>query len=124
MKSDRTLRKWYKLINRKFFHGELTNNVCIRWADETEDEREENWEERYFADVDKANDGRHEYVIVLSKKKNNAAIQTLSSLIHEMIHVATGLRDDHGDAFDKWHKLLTERGVFKKHALLKGRTIF
>jgi hypothetical protein len=124
VRSDRTLRKWYKTINKRFFGNDLPDNVCVRWGDEQEEEREDNWEDKYFGDVDRANDGYHEYVIVLSEKRNTAASQTLSTLIHEMIHISTGLKDNHGPVFEAKRVELSDKGIFKKHALIKNLTIF
>lgn len=122
MRSDTTLKKYYKLINKKFFENQLPNNVCIRWANEEEDE--EGFEEKYFGVADYAADGYHKYVIIMSRGLNRPVSTRMSTLAHEMIHIATELRDNHGPAFDKWHKTLTERGLFKKGALRKGLTLF
>lgn len=122
MKSDRTLLRWYRVINRKFFDGACPDNVCVRWADPDE-EGTHRWEKRYFAEASEA-DEHHDYQIVMSKPLNKQWIVRLSTLVHEMIHLATGLRDDHGPAFSRWHALLTKRGIFKKHALRKGYILF
>jgi hypothetical protein len=45
-------------------------------------------------------------------------------LLHETIHVATQLNDNHGEAFSDWHMKLTERGAFKKGAMIRGITLF
>lgn len=96
--------------------------MCVRWADEDEDG--EGFEERYFGVADRANDGYHSYVIIMSRVLNRPAMTRFSTLGHEMIHVATELRDNHGPAFAKWHQILTDRGFFKKGALRKGLTLF
>lgn len=123
MKSDRTLLAWYRKINKRFFDGACPENVCVRWADDTE-EREANWEEKYFGWAEKAEDGYHDYQIVMSRQFNETWMVRISTLVHEMIHLATDLKDDHGDAFERWRQHVSDRGIFKKHALRKGRTLF
>lgn len=136
MRSDRTLLKWYRKINRRFFDGECSDRVCVRWASEDE-EKEVKWEERYFGWADwvgegqKSYDGCHDWEIILSRanltKVNHvhaSMSSKLATLAHEMIHVATKNRDDHGPAFERWRVHISERGIFKKHALVKDLTIF
>jgi hypothetical protein len=122
LRSDKTLKKYYRLINKKFFENQLPDNVCVRWADEDEDG--EGFEERYFGIADRANDGYHEYVIVMSRSLNRPAVTRLSTLAHEMCHIATELRDNHGPAFERWRQTIADRGIFKKGALRKGLTLF
>jgi hypothetical protein len=121
VKSDKTLKKWYRFLNHKFFHDELPNNVCVRWSDEDE---EDGFEERYFGVADYADDRYHKYQIILSYPLNRKFTVMASTLAHEMVHIATELKDNHGPAFDRYHKLLTERGLFKKGALRKNLTLF
>lgn len=126
MRSDRTLLRWYKLINRKFFDNELPNDTCVRYCSELEQEK---LEEKYFGWTSylkgtNQDDGRHTYCIVISKLKNTSQTATLATLAHEMIHVATEMRDDHGPAFEAWRQRIADKGIFKKGALLKGYTIF
>lgn len=113
MQSDRTLKKWYTLINKKFFFGELPANVIVCWGEEVDIASCQEFEKEKFC-----------FVIRLNREKITTASQKLSSLLHEMIHVATRQRDNHGPLFDEWHKKLTERGAFKKGALLKGICLF
>jgi SprT-like family len=124
VRSDPVLKKWYRLINKKFFDSQLTNNVCVRWTNEQEEEEEDNWEDKYFGAAGEAHDSRHKYEIVLSRIKNNSATQKLGTLAHEMCHIATELKDDHGPAFDRWRQHIDSRGIFKKHAVLKNLTLF
>jgi hypothetical protein len=122
VKSDRTLKRWYNFINRKFFLDELPSNVCVRWSNDEDDE--DGFEEKYFGLAQLAEDGRHKYEIVMSRKMNIPAATRLTSLAHEMCHVATELRDDHGPVFSAWHMRLTARGFFEKGACRKGLTVF
>lgn len=124
MKSDRTLLKWYRLINRKFFHGACPDRVCVRWAvpGETESRR---WEKKYLGEASiSEDDERHDWQIVMSRPLNKAWVIRMSTLVHEMIHLATRLRDDHGPAFERWRVRVGDRGIFKKNALRKGYTLF
>ena len=60
----------------------------------------------------------------MSKPLNKQWIVRISTLVHEMIHLATDLKDDHGTAFEFWRQYVSDRGIFKKHALRKGSTLF
>ena len=121
VKSDPVLKKWYRTINKKFFENQLTNNVCVRWANEAE---VAHYEEKYFGWMNVADDGYHDWFIILSKEKCDSPSVKLLTLAHEMCHVATGMRDDHGPAFEKWRQYIGDHGIFKKGALVKGLTIF
>jgi hypothetical protein len=116
------LKRHYTRINKRFFLGELPQNVCVRWLDPDEDEAQ--LEDKLFGYADHAGDGRHKYQIVLSRKLNVPASTRMTSLVHECIHIATGLRDDHGPAFEKVRQMLSDRGIYKKSALIRGLTIF
>jgi hypothetical protein len=124
-RSNRALKASYSEINRKFFLNELPDNVCVRYAEDDEIDRSEdtkyfgwcNWGTEY-------NDSRNRFVIVISKVKNPDWLTRTSTLLHEMLHVATECRDDHGPAFERWRQLVSDRGVFKKHALRKDRVLF
>jgi hypothetical protein len=116
--SDASLKKWYRLINKKFFSQELPDNVIVRWARAGEES-----DVASCSPVDNP-DNKHKYLIILNKSKNPTASIKLSSLAHEMVHIATHCKDEHGDAFDDWHKKLTDRGLFKKGALLSNITLF
>lgn len=128
MRSDKTLRKWYVYINRRFFDNTLPDNVCVRWANELEEADDARWEEKYFGEAwtctGEHADGVHTHCIVLSRVRNVYSTTRMSTLAHEMIHVATNCRDDHGPAFEKWRLYISDRGIFKKHALRKGLTLF
>jgi hypothetical protein len=131
MRSDRTLRKWYKRIN-KFFDGACPDRVCVRYAKPGEEKRE--IEKKYFGWADDPStptwphgektcpNCRHDFEIVLDEKA--PWISILSTLAHEMIHLATNMKDDHGPAFSQWHEYITERGIFRKHALYRNHTLF
>jgi len=124
VKSDRTLLGWYTYINERFFHGACPDRVCVRWADPEETESR-TWETKYFGEASEAMDDEyHDYQIVMSKPLNKQWIVRISTLVHEMIHLATDLKDDHGPAFEHWRQYVSDRGIFKKHALRKGSTLF
>ena len=125
MRSDPTLKRWYKKINKRFFDNQLTNNVCVRWANEEDDgEQGVNCEDKFFGWADKANDNYHDYVIVLSRKMCKPVSTRLLTLSHEMCHVASDLKDNHGPVFEQWRNYIGDRGIFKKGALVRGLTIF
>jgi hypothetical protein len=124
MRSNPSLKSWYRKINKKFFDNQLTNNVCVRWANDEDDGEVARCEEKFFGWVDKSSDGRHEYVIVLSKKLCGPKSTRLLTLSHEMCHLASDLRDDHGPVFEQWRQYIGDRGIFKKGALVRGLTIF
>lgn len=127
MRSDPTLLKWYRTINKRFFDGACPDRVCVRWVDkEFEATSRSKWEEQYFGWAEKSpkDDPYHDYQIVMSRTLNKKWSVRISTLVHEMIHLATNLRDDHGDAFERWREHVAERGIFKKHALRKNRTLF
>lgn len=124
MKSDRTLMAWYRRINKRFFDGACPEKVCVRWAD-PEMETQYEWEDKYFGEASKVDDDPyHDYQIVLSRPNNKKWIVRISTLVHEMIHLATDLKDDHGPAFEQWRQHVADRGIFKKHALRKDFTLF
>ena len=112
-----TLKQWYAHINRKYFYDELPANVIVRWANPGE--------EKDVACTEKlTDDDTHSYQILLNKAKNPTSSIKLASLVHEMIHIATKYKDNHGPSFEEWRVKLGERGIFRKGALLKGLTIF
>jgi len=126
MRSDRTLKYYYRLINRKFFNGELTDKVCVRYSDADDTDMREDCD---YASCDLASDSRHEYEILINRAlhpgpRNLITTACLSSIAHECIHIATKLRDDHGPVFENWRCVLAARGLFKKGAIRKNVTLF
>jgi len=96
----------------------------VRWADPDEGESGR-WEKKYFGEASVSEeDEEHDWQIVMSKPLNKQWMIKISTLVHEMIHLATRLKDDHGPKFEAWRVLLGRRGIFKKHALRKGYTLF
>jgi len=122
MRSDRTLKKHFNYINKRYFDGQLPNSTCVRWLDPDEDDPR--LEEAIFGYTDRAQDGYHKYQIVLSKKRCGPASSRFTTLVHEMIHVFTELKDDHGPRFEQVRLMLSDKGIFKKGALVRGLTIF
>jgi hypothetical protein len=124
LRSDRRLRLWYRTINKKFFQGELPDNVCVRYADEDDVEKDgRQCEDTCFGWADKG-EGRHLYQVVISRKKNPALTAILATLVHEMVHVSTDLKDNHGPVFEAKRIVLSNRGIFRKSALVPGLTLF
>ena len=125
MRSDKTLKAWYREINTRFFDSQLPDNVCVKWGGQEEEEEEENWEEKYNGYAKRLNDDVYHFALIVlnNELRKNSAVK-LSILAHEMCHVASNFKDSHGECFDRWHKQLVDRGFFKKGALLKGMTVF
>jgi hypothetical protein len=115
-KSDKSLKRYYNIINKKFYFGELPSNVIVRWA--------EPGEEPDIASTSTPKKERHSYVILLNHDKITTRSIKLSTLLHETIHVVTQLNDEHGSVFSEWHQKLMDRGAFKKGALIRGITLF
>lgn len=123
MRSDAPLKRWFNLINKKFFYGELPSNTCVRYVDDDDKDEEENCEANFYGWADRG-DERHKYVIVLSRLKNPGLTAKLATLVHEMCHLSTDLKDSHGPAFEAKRQMISDRGVFKKGAVMKNLTIF
>ena len=124
MRSDRTLKAWYREINSRYFDSELPDNVCVRWVNEDDLDEDERIEEKASGFSQKLSGDSHYAQVVLSNDLRKARCQRLAVLVHEMIHVATDFRDDHGEAFERWRVRLAQRGIFKKGAVLRGVTLF
>jgi hypothetical protein len=122
MRSDRTLKKHFNKLNKRFFDGQLPASTCVRWLDPDEDDPR--LEDALFGYADKAADGYHKYQIVLSRKMCLPASSRMTTLIHEMIHVYLELKDDHGEAFERVRLMLSDKGIFRKGAVIRGLTIF
>jgi hypothetical protein len=122
MRSDPTLRRWFKKINERYFDNQVADNVCVRYATDDEVDKSEN--DRCFGWCEFAEDGRNRFVIVLSRKHNELLTGRLSTLAHEMCHCMTDCKDSHGAAFERWRQYISDKGIFKKSALVKGLTIF
>ena len=125
MRSDNRLKAWYREINTRFFDNELPDNVCVKWGEQEEEDEEENWEEKYNGYTKRLEGDPHHYAVIVinNELRTNHSIK-LAILVHEMIHIATAFRDEHGPAFERYRELIGSRGIFKKGALLKGITLF
>lgn len=117
MRSDRTLKAWYRDINTRYFDSELPDNVCVCWADDGE-------ADGMFGFADNCDDGRHKYVIMMNPELCRRVTIKLGTLIHEMVHIKLELRDDHGPAFAREIRILFDKGIFKKGAVYRGVTLF
>jgi|ERR1035437_1100839 hypothetical protein len=126
MRSDPVLKKWYRKINKKFFDNQLTNSVCVRWSNDEDKDDDGRCEEKYNGWCMLDEEGKFEYIIVVSDRlrKDKSLCTKVHTIVHEMCHVATKLRDQHGPAFEECRQFLADRGIFKKGALIKGLTIF
>lgn len=119
MRSDRRLLRWFNLIRRKFFYGEIAipKSVCVRWAT-VDDEDEKN-----LGSASLCLDGTHKYQILLDPDHNTCLSHILVTLVHEMIHVATELKDCHDEPFEKVFRVLDQRGIFKLGAIRRNSTL-
>jgi hypothetical protein len=52
------------------------------------------------------------------------ASSRMTTMIHEMIHCYLGLKDDHGEAFERVRLMLSDKGIFRKGAVIRNLTIF
>jgi len=123
VRSDKTLKRYYRIINKKYFLNALPDNVCVRFVNEEDKDEEEKCEENYYGWAERGDD-RHKYLIVISKVKNPGWTAKLATLTHECCHLNTDLKDDHGPAFEAQRQMIADRGIFRKGALLRGLTIF
>ena len=121
MRSNKSLKKWYRYINKRYFLDELPNDVCVRYVNQDDIDEEEKCEERYKGWAEKSKDTYHQYLIVIVP---NGRLSDIATLAHEMVHISTSLRDDHGDAFEARRQMISDRGIFKKGAIYKGLTLF
>lgn len=124
MQSNRALKRYYREINRRFFSNELPDNVCVRWMDENDLEEDSRCEEKYNGFCHKTKDRPHCGVIVLNQELKKDKGHLLSVLAHECIHVLLQYRDDHGAAFERERLKLSDKGFFRKGAVLKNLTLF
>ena len=140
MKSDPVLKKWYNLINKKFFDKYLPSDTCVRWSNEYDKDEDDRCEEKYngwallATDSDPENEGndvhgkyvdpKMRFLIVISSTLKKSLCTKVHTLVHEMCHIATGLKDNHGPAFEQWRQTIADRGIFKKGAVIKRLTIF
>lgn len=124
MQSNRALKFWFRAFNKRFFDGELPDNVCVRWMDETDLEEDEKCEENYNGFCFAEKHGRHCAVIVLNTELKKDKGRLLSVLAHEMLHVKLKFRDSHGPAFERERLKLSDKGFFCKSAVLEGLTLF
>ena len=114
-KSTPELKRWYRKLNRLYFGGELPDNVIVRWDSSEPD----------VACTEKRDkEDPTAYVITFNPKKNPTKSILLSAMLHECVHVATAFKDNHGEAFHKWHKKLVNRGAFRKGAVIPDITLF
>lgn len=114
------MKRWYNRLNRNFFDTALPSNVCVRRATSIEAVNGRK-DEKVYA-ITTRGSGRYCYEIILTRQETLTG--TICTLAHEMIHVATEMRDDHGPAFEEWRHRIGERGFFRKNAVLRGVTMF
>jgi hypothetical protein len=124
VKSDPVLKKWYRKINKRFFDNELPQSTCVRWANEEDIEVDERCEYKYNGWAGQMDGHDKQYVIVISTTLKKSLCTKLHTLVHEMCHVKTELRDKHGPAFEAVRQVIADKGIFKKSAVVKKLTLF
>ena len=124
MQSNRALKKHFRTLNRRFFDGELPDNVCVRWMDDGDLDEDIKCEDRFNGFCHKTKEHPHCGVIVLNQELKKDKGHLLSVLAHECIHVLLQYRDDHGPAFERERLKLSDKGFFRKSAVLEGLTLF
>jgi hypothetical protein len=125
MRSDPVLRKWYKTINKKFFDNYLPANTCVRWSNEDDRDEDERCDDKYNGWATVIDDEyKPRFLIVISNTLKKSMCTKLHTLLHEMCHLGTGLKDAHGPAFSSWHEHLVVKGAFKKGSVVKNLTLF
>ena len=124
VKSDPTLKRWYRAINKRFFENQLPNDTCVRWANEEDKEVDERCEEKYNGWAGQMDGHEKRYVIVISTSLKKSLCTKLHTLVHEMCHLKTELRDNHGPAFEAVRQKIADKGIFKKGAVAKKLTLF
>ena len=80
MQSDKRLKRYYNLINKKFFNNELPHNVCVRYVNEDDKDEDYNCEEKYYGWLSEPEDNRHKWTIIISKPKNPGRTALLNTL--------------------------------------------
>jgi hypothetical protein len=111
MRSDPTLKRYYREFNRKFWGNTLPNNVVVRWG--TDDDIYEGNLKRSDAGVCLRHGPHEPMEIVLDPvmRREKQYKHTKLTLHHEMIHVKTKNRDNHGPVFKKYRDMLIEKGA-------------
>lgn len=124
MRSDPVLKKWYNTLNKKFFDNYLPTDTCVRWSNEDDVDDDERCEEKYNGWAFLSDKPKTQFVIVISSTLRKSMCTRLHTLAHEMCHVATGCKDNHGPSFEHWRQTIADRGIFKKGAVVKNYTLF
>lgn len=115
MRIDRTLTENYNYLNRRYFAGELPA-ADVGWGT-IRDLRVGRGKRAAIAQTvwDPAKKGERPQILinVLLRRLGWNGV-TAFSLLHEMVHVKTRMRDNHGPAFEREMRKLAEKGAFAK----------
>lgn len=117
MRSDRTLKKWYREANQEYFDSQLPKNTIVRWGTEEEWEDEEDGA-RNLGDTDVAGRPMEVRLSPVLHRLHWWGIAKIT-LYHEMIHILLEIKkvkqeNDHDDRFEKEMLRLAKLGAFKK----------
>lgn len=100
--SDPTLKKWYQHYNRKYFGGELPDDVVLFWEQSSE----------IYGDCNEMADG--EMVIRINPAIMGFAPLWQITLLHEMAHLKLWPYETHGKKFQNEMLRLATLGALKK----------
>ncbi len=115
-RSDRTLKRYYRRYKRQYpqLFGSLPDgrDIIIRWGDKRSDRDglKSAVAVTYSPAIDK-----EPWEIVFDKTLRRLKFWNIVklTLFHEMCHVASRNRDNHGPAFQRRMKMLAANGAFR-----------
>jgi hypothetical protein len=114
MRSDPTLRKWFRVLNRKWFDNKLPNETKIFYSEEliAEGERKPRHD---YGDADWEAGGPPVIRINPLLREQGWYTAIRQTLIHEAAHIEAmrlGYRGEHGPVWEKIMRKLANQGAF------------
>jgi hypothetical protein len=121
MRSDPTLKRYYRELNKKWFKGELPASTKCVWGPISE-HKQNGKGSGAMAFCESPTDDDPFFLISFDPrlKKLNWWNLVRSTMIHEMVHVWTKNRDSHGPVFEAKMRELANAGAFKKRSKRMG----
>lgn len=114
MRSDPTLKRWFHVLNKKWFNGKLPRNTKVFYSDELIAEGERKPRHDYGdADWEAGSPPVIRINPLLREQGWYTAIR--QTLIHEAVHLEAtrlGYRGEHGVGWEKIMRKLANRGAF------------
>lgn len=115
MRSNPTLRKWYKTYNRKYFHNQLPKDTKVYYEEELIDE---GIRKQTYGEMDWTDKKAPEIRINPLLREQGWHSMILLTLLHEMAHVEKIQRklkgSDHGKAWEGIMLRLAKQGAFSE----------